>query len=164
MLIYDRHEEVTSPLISQLHDYWMALASGAIPDRDQLDPVDIKELLPSLMIADVEPEPFRIRYRLVGTRVVEAAGIDFTGRYLDEIRPPAPGEVWMEEYRLAYARRAPLFGMAKVATRYDRIYQYEFSIFPLRKGGDAIAQFLSLEDYFGLGTVKQDLPPWKFQS
>jgi hypothetical protein len=163
MLIYNRTDEITSPLIRKLNAYWLGLAGGDIPDRDLLDLVAIKELRPSLMIADVEPTPLRIRFRLVGTRVVEATGIDFTGRYLDEIRPPAPGEVWMDEFRIAYEKRAPLFGMAKVATKYDWIYNYEFSIFPLRKGGDAIAQFLSLEDYFGLSSVKQDLPPWKFE-
>jgi hypothetical protein len=47
-------------------------------------PGRITRLLPYLVIAEIAPEPLRIRHRLVGTRVVEANGSDYTNRYLDE--------------------------------------------------------------------------------
>ena len=38
-----------------------------------------------LWLVDLEENPFRVRYRLVGTEVVRYTGLDFTGRYLDEL-------------------------------------------------------------------------------
>lgn len=162
MVIYDKPDQIVSGSVRQLLDWWQAMAGSAgIPDRNQLDPCDLKLLLPNIMLSDVETSPFRIRFRLVGTRVAEASGIDFTGKFLDEIRPPAPGEPWLDEYRRAFAQRAPLFGEAVVTTKAGLPYSYEFAILPLRKGGREIAQFISIEDYQGLGWVKADLPPWK---
>src|ERR1051325_10468197 len=81
MSIYDDVGNARSHMIPALHSWWLDHARNDIPDRSQLHPGDVKPLLPYLLISDVEHNPFRIRYRLVGTRVVEATGIDFTGRY-----------------------------------------------------------------------------------
>lgn len=43
-------------------------------------------LLPHLTLFEVESEPLRFRVRLVGTSVVEATGMEMTGRYLDELK------------------------------------------------------------------------------
>ena len=48
-------------------------------------------------------------YRLVGTRVAQYTGFDFTGRYLDEM--VFQGRDFMEEcYRLVMTDRRPVFG------------------------------------------------------
>jgi hypothetical protein len=43
-------------------------------------PADLKPLRPNILISDVEHDPCRIRYRLVGTRTREAAGFNIVGR------------------------------------------------------------------------------------
>ncbi len=58
----------------------------ALPDRADLDPAEIPLLLPYILISEVE-QPFRIRYRLIGTEVVHVTGMNFTGHYLDELIP-----------------------------------------------------------------------------
>jgi hypothetical protein len=75
MVIYENSHKISSDLIRTLNGWWASVAGGAVPDRSLLDPVDFKELLPNIAIADVEPEPFRIRFRLVGTRIVNATGL-----------------------------------------------------------------------------------------
>ena len=55
-----------------------------IRPRD-IEPGDIKRLLPYISISDVIAEPFDLRYRLGGTAVVETSGYDFTGRFLHEM-------------------------------------------------------------------------------
>ena len=52
--------------------------------RAAIDPTEIPRLLPYLVIAEIEASPLRVRYRLVGTRVVEDHGSDFTNRYLED--------------------------------------------------------------------------------
>jgi hypothetical protein len=71
--------------LSGLYAYWRARCRpGTLPGRQDIDPLDIPRLLKSILLADVVgPEP-RIRYRLVGTAIVQRCGADFTGRYMDE--------------------------------------------------------------------------------
>ncbi|MGH6894386.1 MAG: PAS domain-containing protein [Dongiaceae bacterium] len=66
--------EIASPRIHRLYSYWNGLRQGGsdiLPRRADVAPDQIRELLPNIMIVDVEQSPLRFRYRLVGTRVVE---------------------------------------------------------------------------------------------
>jgi hypothetical protein len=85
--------------VQRLYEYWRAKAGaeGAVPRRGDIDPTELPDLLPNLMLLDVERDPLRFRYRLVGTRVVDFSYRDFTGTYLDEAG-------WVEER----ASRAPI--------------------------------------------------------
>jgi hypothetical protein len=49
-----------------------------VPLRASIDPVAIPQILPNLIIAE-RKEDNDLRYRLVGTRIVEAHGVDYTG-------------------------------------------------------------------------------------
>jgi hypothetical protein len=77
------------PDIEVIYDYWCALAPDrSLPGRQHIDPAKIPvHLLPSLWLLDVQREPFRLRYRLVGTAIVEAMRADPTGKFLDEAHP-----------------------------------------------------------------------------
>src|SRR4029450_11258209 len=108
----------------------------------------MKPLLPFLFIADAEHDPFRVRYRLVGTRAVEVTGFDITGHYLDALLSAEPDQPWMDHYRAVYVSRPPLLGATTVPTSAGKMFTYEFGIFPLRNGGQRIEQFVAVEDYF----------------
>lgn len=161
MGLYVDESELKSEMIRTLHRWWLAKCAGDIPDRADFDPVDLKRLLPNLFIADVEREPFRIRYRLVGTRAVEATGMDITDCYLDELMPADPAEPWMAYYRRAYEQRAPVFGSSEAPTTSGGRFTYEFGLFPLRRAGREVAQFVSIEDYFDLASTLTELKEWR---
>src|SRR4029450_8455175 len=93
----------------------------------------MKPLLPFLFIADAEHDPFRVRYRLVGTRAVEVTGFDITGHYLDELLSAEPDQPWMNHYRQAYVSRKPVLGTTIVPTNAGGMLTYEFH-FPLAQG------------------------------
>jgi hypothetical protein len=138
-----------STLVRELYDWWRAhTGSAGLPDRSSFDPIEHRRLMPNLMISDVELEPFRIRYRLVGTRVVANLGVDFTGRYLDELLLPGYEVPWMDYYRQSYAERRPVMGSVTDPARSGNTFTYEFGVFPIARAGDAVAQFIALEDYF----------------
>lgn len=84
----------------RLFDYWRAIAPhGALPGRCHFDPLAIAELLPRVWLLDVVREPFRLRYRLCGTKLVEALGQDPTGRWLDEFHGKVRDPHYIDRYR-----------------------------------------------------------------
>src|SRR5262245_27147770 len=95
------------PTISELHPYWLSRrGERRMPRRSDISPTDIPSLLPMLFLVDLEHDPFRVRYRLVGTSAVEMSGRDYTGLYLDEIRFNKPDEL-LALYRQAADERRP---------------------------------------------------------
>ena len=135
--------------IAMLSDYWHGLAGGATPERQQFRIEDVQPLLPYLMLSDFEFAPFRLRYRLSGTRVDTMTGLNLAGRYLDEFAEGAYAEAIRE-----------MLGFYEEASRTGRphIWTYPFAgdnpshkviwagLFPLKLNG-AIAQCVSIEDY-----------------
>ena len=78
---------ITDPRLRQVNDYWRCKAAGgAMPRRADIDPTEIPNLLPDVMLVDVLPQG-RYRYRLIGTENALAQGMNATGRYLDEVLP-----------------------------------------------------------------------------
>src|SRR5690554_2118121 len=95
-----------SVLVRELHGLWISKRRyNELPRRADFEPAEMKRLLPNLLILDIEENPFRARYRLVGTKVVAASGFDFTGRYLDELELESGGEYWDAQYRAVYEAR-----------------------------------------------------------
>ena len=160
MGIYHSIDQLQSPMVRQLHQWWSADRHGDIPDRSDFDPVDFAALLPNILIVDVEHQPFRVRYRLVGTRVIEATGFNIVGHYLDELMPTEPEAPWMDIYLQSYLERAPIVGTSTCTTTSGSLFTHEYGLFPLRKGGQSVDQFISIEDYGNLASTLTDLVQW----
>src|SRR3546814_12418028 len=80
-----------------------------MPRKSDIDPGEIKPLLPYILIGEFAGDPVRLRYRLVGTEVVSVYGIDFTGRWLDELDFGDQVEHgWARQYRTVFNSRRPL--------------------------------------------------------
>ena len=136
---------VHSQRIRKLNDYWQAKAKGKVPSRSDIDPVDVRELLPNLMMIDMLGDPPRFRYRLVGTRVVQYTGFDFTGRCIDEM--VFQGRDFMEQcYRRMLAEKRPIFGHYAWLVRSRHFGQCEFGLFPLSDDGVTVNRGISIED------------------
>lgn len=74
------------PKVRALFEYWRSIhpGPGKLPGRAAFEPLAIVSLLPHIMLIDVVGQPPRFRYRLIGTRMVDALAGDFTGQWLDE--------------------------------------------------------------------------------
>jgi hypothetical protein len=116
-----------------------------MPRRADIDPADITALLPHIAVVDIEYEPFRVRYRLVGTRLVEYVGHDFTGLYLDEIKFAKPDEL-LALYRRATLERAPTFRATTWRGPDGVTWMMENAILPLSEDDVRVTQCLAIED------------------
>lgn len=71
-------------------EYWFARrATGGVPPRSAIDPLDFPALLPNIILVERigERPGERYRFRLVGTDVVTHAGRELTGSHVDEVLP-----------------------------------------------------------------------------
>jgi hypothetical protein len=141
-------EQISSPRVRRLHEYWHAkLRPGQrFVFRDDVDPLELRDLLPLITILDVEHGPLRFRYRLVGTRIVEYNHQEFTGLYLGEVG--WQGEAMLlGAYEQSVVNERPNQGFYAWDLRSGGIGRCEFAIFPLTQDGDTIHQIISIEDY-----------------
>ncbi len=135
--------------IGLLSDYWSSLAGGETPERAQFRIEEVQPLLPYLILCDFEFDPFRLRYRLSGTRVDQMTSMNLAGRYLDEFL----GGSYDDAIR-------DMLGFYEEASRTGRprVWNYPWAgdnpkkkmiwagIFPLKVNG-TITQCVSIEDY-----------------
>ena len=120
--------------------YWFdRCAEGDVPPRTAIDPLEFPALLPNILLLDrvVTPEGVRFRYRLVGTQVVEIAGRELTGCFLDEALPPSYADFVAQTHRLALERRRPVYASSLYHDKGNFVNGLTYRlVMPLRRAGD----------------------------
>lgn len=139
--------EECHPKVRAIHDYWRSKhpTGGGLPGRQHIDPIDIPQLLPNIWLIDVKRNPYRFRFRLVGTLVVDYAGEDNTGKWFDERLPDFDPSVFIdvvESGRPSWAR-----GRSKMRPEKD-YYELERVRLPLASDGVTVDMILSLTVFF----------------
>ncbi len=109
--------------VREMHAYWDSKRRGRrMPSRDDLDPSEIIPFLPNLLLVDgVAQDPLSGVYRLVGTREVEARGMDPTSRSVADAFYCRSQETALNNYRLAIELKAPVFDNAIRDSPYSRL-------------------------------------------
>jgi len=124
-----------------LYEYWRSVSPpGSLPGRQHFDPAAVVKLLPRLWLLDVQREPFRLRYRLAGTRIVEAIGREVTGQWLDEAHPHVGADpASLERYRQVVASGVPSRRKGRATLFHHNDYKtIENAIFPFAADGENV--------------------------
>ncbi len=133
----DRH-----PRFRRLAAYLASKAPpGKLAGRRHIDPLEIPDLLPHLMLVDVVPQetgPPRFRLRLVGTEVVEIQGSDKTGQYVEDVLTAEEGGEIRRGYDEIVRSRKPQYRSGTVATPGRQHVGYERVAFPLATDGEHV--------------------------
>ncbi|WP_416900057.1 MAG: PAS domain-containing protein [Minwuia sp.] len=125
-------------LISLL-DYWEGKKAGRVfPARRDVDPIEIRHLLGVVVMIDIEQDPFRLRYRLLGTKITQTMGRDNTGRYYDEIYGQELLSDIYKSFQWILENRAPLRTYGEAFYEDRDFYDYETLNLPLSSDGETI--------------------------
>lgn len=86
----------TGSLIDDVVHYWeWKRGDRDMPARADLDPSDLKPLLPHLLLVDVARDPLNFRYRLIGSEIDRHSAEPQTGKWITDIPGRAPpSAVW----------------------------------------------------------------------
>jgi len=146
---YLNREELTSGLIkSVLRFHDSHKTADGLMAKDAINPFALKHFLPYLTISEFHEDPFRLRYRLVGTEVVRFVRRDFTGVWLHESGwPDDIIALNLALYHHVYATRRPLFGLSTVDWDGRSSYRFEWAVLPLSTDGLKATHCLGIDDY-----------------
>jgi hypothetical protein len=82
-------DDLHDPRLKRLYEYWRErCAAAAMPTRRAIDPLDFRYILGYVTLVEVELNPRRYRFRLDGSILAMLSGMDYTGKYLDELGMP----------------------------------------------------------------------------
>ena len=116
----DRSHLDEHPRFRRLADYLAGKAPpGKLPGRQHIEPTEIADLLPWIMMIDVIAKPgarLRYRIRLVGTEVVTIQGSDGTGKYVEEVLDRDEAAAILLGYGEIVRSRQPEYRSGAVAT------------------------------------------------
>jgi len=138
--------EITSGMIQRMAGYLKRKrGSRPLPSRADIDPTEIRDFLPYVVLVDIQPDPLRVYYRLVGTRIAEFYG-EFTGTWMHD-RPISDAYRQIAEniYRTLIETKAPVYGITEMRTRSDSMVSYEWGYFPLSNDGIDVTGGLEIE-------------------
>jgi hypothetical protein len=102
----------TDPRLRRLLAIWQdRRGTRDMPSRADIDPMALgKDLLPWIALTEVIDGGARFRFRLCGTGLAQIAGLELTGRYIDELNPNREYAEYISGlYRLAVSRRRPVY-------------------------------------------------------
>ena len=82
-------ERIPHPKIRAFAEYWQSKrGQRRAPARADIDPAELGPFLPHMYMLDVVPPGPRVKVRLLGTEAMQSGGVDYTGRFADEVLPP----------------------------------------------------------------------------
>jgi hypothetical protein len=143
---------INHPKLQRLYDYWVTKRGDRkMPARADLDPLDMVFIIGNIILVDVLGEtPPRFRIRLHGTRLVERAGYELTGKMLDELPVTEFRTLAQQTFAEVATTGEPLQG------KRDRIIdgrfaRYETVLMPLSDDGEQVDRLL-------IGLVYDDEP------
>lgn len=140
-----RDDVRSDPVLGPALAYWERKRGGRImPSRRDIDATEIPpSLLPLLQITERAKGSRRIRFRLVGTAIVEAYGADLTGKYMDEVYSEARMRYVEANYNAVCQSQRPVV----VINRYHSSRPVELVshrlVMPLSDDGVAVNHFLT---------------------
>lgn len=134
------------PKVKALVDYWLSIhPESGLPGRQHFDPRDIPSLLSNVWLIDVVRSPLRFRFRLFGTRIVDYAGEDNTGKWVDEKWPDFDAEV----FETVIETKQPSWSRGPSGFRPEKdYYELERVRLPLARDGEAVDMIVALTVFF----------------
>jgi hypothetical protein len=133
------------PDLQRVLTYWETKCAGRMaPRRADIDPADLVNVLPRVMLADVLHDPLEFRYRLSGTGILDVHGRDLTWRSPRDLTPTSYGELVYGHYCDAVRRCEPLLHFITLDTS-RRSISYARLLMPLSEDGNNVTMLMAVD-------------------
>jgi hypothetical protein len=127
--------------------FWKrSLAGGSIPRWQSVEAENLSSIAANLSFLDVVGSDGSARFmiRWNGATIAQVYGLsNCSGRYLDEIIPPARHEHGLAPYRHAAHTACPVYTINEVTDRNGRVVNYERLLLPFASDGQNVDRILA---------------------
>jgi len=151
----ERHQ-IILPEQRELYDYWRSkCADGKIPTREDINPVDIAQFLPTLSLVQPvgEGDARRYQYRLAGTKFWDVYRREITGDYIDNLPEGSRRDYWARVLSRVIERAHPSAGVQRMAMS-GRTHMAQFWVrLPLASDGVNVDMILGFDKFVKLSEI-----------
>jgi len=135
-----RADRMLSPIIRGAFEYWQGKCrDGRLPARADIDPIEIPRILPHVSLVERERGSGRMRYRLLGSALVESIGWDATGHYLDAVYPGFDGSASRQYRQQVFDMGKPSHRLGRPSLRFAKDFvDVERLYLPLAEDGHRV--------------------------
>jgi hypothetical protein len=140
------------PATAAFYRYWHAqCGTRAMPSRADLDPVDMRRWLPGVALVEVirrpaADGPYRLRYRLVGTRPTRLRGREVTGLFVEDGYFGASLAAALENYRLVIEEKKLVYDWDRTPSPSGFAREGETLLLPLSSDGETVDMVLVYQE------------------
>ena len=139
---------IQHPILKRMVAFWDQKRNGrGWPLRSDFDPLDFWFAVGYVSLIDVRPgdgrRARRYFFRLDGTKQVELFGVDFTGKFLDQVYDAGGLKLAERSYGAAVDQGEPQYHVREVEF-HGRPIQYEIVILPLSRTGAQVDMLMTV--------------------
>ena len=144
--------QATSVLL-QGYDYWDSKRGArTMPARRDIDPIEIKALLPHVVLMDVLREakpgwPLDFRYRVMGSAVDRHMSRPFTGLHMSDLPQQQPDSQMWQNFSAVATERQPRFHRVPYVGPHKDFLSVIDLVMPLSNDGETVNMLLSIVDF-----------------
>ena len=142
--------DLKDPKVLEILNYWYAKrGTRCMPSPNDIDPIDFARHLPHLMMLQVEYDPFRLTYRLIGEHIAYSHGANFKGRSVLAVNDKMPklGTMLFELYRAVTELKRPVGVGGEMEFAGGGYMSFEAAYMPLSFEGDRADRIFTVTVY-----------------
>ncbi|MBI1773828.1 MAG: PAS domain-containing protein [Proteobacteria bacterium] len=135
-------DQIAPNELRQLYEHWATLkGQRLLPTRADVDISQLGFCIGHLAVAEIEDDPFRVRYEFVGDGLIQLYGEDLTGRYVDELYSAPVRAEALSAYRRVVGTAEPMFTRRVFDLLIKRFGYYRLML-PLASSGRGVDHVL----------------------
>jgi hypothetical protein len=142
--------DLTDPMVLEILNYWYAKRGDRrMPRPQDMDPVDFARHMPNLMMIQVDYDPIRLTYRLIGEEVAHVHGSNHRGREVRDIddKHPNLGSLLHELYSAVAMLRRPVGVGGGLEFMGRGHMSFEAAYMPLSSDGERADRIFTVTSY-----------------
>lgn len=134
-----------------LHDFWHKARDGMpLPYAASFDPISIPQYLSQVFLIQVDHDPLRFEFRVIGENPNEAFGTNVAGQEVSaiELHGLPVGKMMHEGYTWIIAQRKPVAMAGPNGALVEGFTNQEMIYLPFSDGGSRIVRVLGAAVYY----------------
>jgi hypothetical protein len=141
-----------NPRLSRLHDYWIGKCAGRpLPSRADIDPLEMREWLGNLLLAEFFGGIEHYRVRLDGTNLIGFGGKDRTGKGAEVLTSAEERDLITIQYKPVLDTAQPAYFETQFLNSEERYLREQKLLLPLSDNGSLVNMVLAGIYYRKLG-------------